>query len=95
MFSLVVTQSRRLPIQGSPSKEAVLRELTLAEDLVNTFAVRAKRYWKAWGALGEPMIVAIDAWAETQLSYLRRLREAVQATYEPGPKSSRRSLDPP
>ena len=74
MLTLVATQSRRLSIQGSSSKEAVLRELTLAEDLVNTFAVRAKRYWKAWGALGEPMIVAINAWAEMQLSYLRWLR---------------------
>jgi hypothetical protein len=83
MFSLVATISRRLPILSSPSKEAVLQELTLAEDLVNTFAVRAKRYWREWGALGEPMIVAIDGWAELQLLYLRWLREAVQATYGP------------
>ena len=76
---------RRLPIQDLPSKEGVLRELTLAEDLVNTFAVRAKRYWKAWGPPGEPMIVAIDAWAEMQLSYPQWLREAVQATYRSGP----------
>ena len=63
----------------------MLRELTLAEDLVNTFAVRAKRYWKAWGPLDEPVIVAIEAWAEMQLSYLQWLREAVQATYRSGP----------
>ncbi len=63
----------------------MLRELTLAEDLVNTFAVRAKLYWKGWGPLGEPMIAAIDAWAEMQLLYLQWLREAVQATYEPEP----------
>jgi hypothetical protein len=62
----------------------VLRELTLAEDLVNTFAVRAKRYWGEWGPLGEPMIVAIDGWAEMQLLHLQWLREAVRATYEPG-----------
>jgi hypothetical protein len=59
----------------------VLRELSLAEDLVNTFALRAKRYWREWGPLGEPMILTIDAWAETQLFYLQSLRQAVQATY--------------
>ena len=72
----------------------MLRELALAEDLVNTFAVRAKRYWKAWGALGEPMIVAVDMWAETQLSYLRWLREAVQATYYGPEPRSRKSSGP-
>jgi hypothetical protein len=76
---------RRLPIQGAPSKNDVLRELALAEGLVNTFAIRAKRYWKAWGPLGEPMIIAIDMWAEMELSYLQWLREAVQETYGPEP----------
>jgi hypothetical protein len=71
-------------IQDPPTKEAVLRELALAEELVNTFAVRAKRYWREWGALGEPMIVAIDTWAEAQLVYLQWLREGVRATYWPG-----------
>jgi hypothetical protein len=72
----------------------VLQELTLAEDLVNIFSVRAKRYWKVWGPLGESMIVAIDAWAEMELLYLQWLRETVAATYEPGPRSSRRGSDP-
>ena len=63
----------------------MLQELALAEELVNTFAIRAKGYWREWGALGEPMILAIDTWAEMQLSYLRWLREAVQATYS-GPE---------
>jgi len=75
---------RRLPIQDPPSKETVLQELTLAEDLVNTFAIRAKRYWRGWGTLGEPMIVAIDMWAEAQILYLRGLREAVKTNYNPG-----------
>jgi hypothetical protein len=75
---------RRLPIQDPLSKESVLQELSLAEDLVNTFAIRAKRYWREWGSLGEPMIVAIDMWAEAQLLYLRGLREAVKKTYKPG-----------
>jgi hypothetical protein len=73
-----------LPIQDPLSKESVLQELSLAEDLVNTFAIRAKRYWREWGSLGEPMIVAIDMWAEAQLLYLRGLREAVKKTYKPG-----------
>ena len=63
----------------------MLRELDLAEDLVNTFAVRAKRYWRQWGPLGESAIVAIDTWAEMQLLYLQWLREAVRTTYGPGP----------
>jgi hypothetical protein len=62
----------------------VLQELELAEDLVNTFASRAKRYWKAWGPLGEPTIAAIDMWAEAQLLYLRGLREAVKTVYRQG-----------
>ena len=73
-----------MPIEAPPSKEDVLRELALAEDLVNTFAMRAKRYWREWGPFGEPMILAIDAWAEAQLRYLRWLKETVQATYGPG-----------
>ena len=59
----------------------MLQELELAEDLVNTFAVRAKRYWKEWGQLGEPAIVAIDVWAEAQLLYLRGLGAAVKTIY--------------
>jgi hypothetical protein len=81
---LVEPTFRRSPIQDPLSKENVLQELTLAEDLVNTFAIRAKRYWREWGSLGEPMIVAIDMWAEAQLLYLRGLREAVKKTYKPG-----------
>jgi hypothetical protein len=84
MFSLEAPTSRRLLIQDPSTKEAVLRELAVAEDLVNTFAVRAKRYWREWGALGEPMIVTIDVWAEMQLLYLQWPREAVRATYGPG-----------
>lgn len=45
LFSLTYT-IERLPVQDPPSIEKVLRELALAEELVNTFAVRAKRYWR-------------------------------------------------
>ena len=87
MFSLATaTTEGAAKIQNLPTtKEAVLRELALAEELVNTFAVRSKRYWREWGALGEPMIITIEAWAEMQLYYLQSLRQAVQASYKPGP----------
>ena len=86
MFSLATaTTEGAAKIQNLPTKEAVLRELTLAEELVNTFAVRSKRYWREWGPLGEPMIITIEAWAEMQLYYLQSLRQAVQASYKPGP----------
>ncbi len=64
-------------IQDPPDIEEVLRELDLAEELVNAFAVRAKRYWMGWGPVGVPMILAIDAWAEGQVQYLKWLRNAV------------------
>jgi hypothetical protein len=66
LFSLTYT-IERLPVQDPPSIEEVLRELALAEELVNTFAVRAKRYWRGWGPSGVPMILAIDARAQSQL----------------------------
>ena len=56
----------------------MLKELDLAEELVNTFAVRAKRYWMGWGpVVGLPMILTIEAWAEGQHRYLRWLRAGV------------------
>jgi len=64
-------------IQDSPSIEEVLKELDLAEELVNTFAVRAKRYWTGWGPVGLPMILTIDGWAQGQLQYLKWLRAGV------------------
>lgn len=68
-------------MQESPNNndlEEVLKELDSAEELVRTFAVRAKRYWMGWGpVVGTPMILAIDSWSEGQLRYLRWLREGV------------------
>jgi hypothetical protein len=49
----------------------------LAEFMVNVFAERAKLYWRGWGPLGEPMVVAIDSWAEMQCQYLDWLRKAM------------------
>jgi hypothetical protein len=65
-------------MQDPPNIEDVLKELDLAEELVNTFAVRAKRYWMGWGpVVGMPMILSIEAWAEGQLKYLKWLRAGV------------------
>jgi hypothetical protein len=63
--------------QDLPNIDEVLKELDLAEELVNTFAVRAKRYWMGWGPVGVPMLLAIDAWTEGQLQYLKWLRDRV------------------
>ena len=51
--------------------------MDLAEELVNTFAGRAKRYWMGWGPVGVPMILAIEGWSQGQLQYLKWLRDAV------------------
>jgi hypothetical protein len=65
-------------MQAPPDIDEVLRELDLAEELVNTFAIRAKRYWLGWGpAVGIPMILTIEAWAEGQRQYHRWLRAGV------------------
>src|SRR5829696_3437976 len=51
----------------------VLKELDVAEELVNTFDVRAKRYWMGWGpVVGMPMILTIEAWTEGQRQYLNK-----------------------
>ena len=58
--------------------DETLKELDLAAQLVNTFAVRAKRYWMGWGpVVGMPMILTIEAWAEGQRWYLEWLRAEV------------------
>ncbi len=65
-------------MQDPPNIDEVLTELELAEELVNTFAIRAKRYWMGWGpAVGTPMILTIEAWAEGQRQYLKWLRAGV------------------
>jgi len=64
-------------IQDQPDIEEVLKEVDLAEELVNTFAGRAKRYWMGWVPVGTPMILAIEAWAQGQLQSLKWLRAGV------------------
>jgi hypothetical protein len=50
-------------------------QLDSYEQMANTFAENAKAYWRLWGPLGEPMIAAIDNWAEQQRSYVRWLQQ--------------------
>jgi hypothetical protein len=65
-------------MQDPPNIDEVLRELDLAEELVNTFAIRANRYWMGWGpAVGMPMILTIEAWAAGQRQCLNWLRAGV------------------
>src|SRR5215203_4036690 len=66
-----------MEIQDSPSIDDVVRELDVAKELVNTFAVRAKHYWMGRGPVAMPMILTIDAWAQGQLQYLKWLRAGV------------------
>ncbi len=63
-------------MQESRNREATLRWLEVAEDMVHGFAENAKFYWRMWGPLGESMVHGVDAWAEMQRGYLRWLREA-------------------
>jgi hypothetical protein len=65
-------------MQDPPNIHEVLRELDLAEELVNTFAIRANRYWTGWGpAVGMPMILTIEAGAPGQRQCLNWLRAGV------------------
>ena len=79
MFSFARRMSERkvVVLQDPPNIDDVLEELDVAEELVNTFALRAKRYWMGWGPAEVPMLLAIEAWAEGQLQYLRWLRARV------------------
>ena len=48
---------------GRPRNDQAVRGLDGYEQMVDTFAENAKTYWRWWGALGEPMVRGIDAWA--------------------------------
>jgi hypothetical protein len=66
-------------MQGPRGDEA-LRGLEAYEQMVNTFEKNAKDYWAVWGALGEPMVRGIEAWAEMQRAYLQWLRQVYGAS---------------
>ena len=79
MFSFARRMSERkvVVLQDPPNIDDVLEELDVAEELVNTFALRAKRYWMGWGPAGVQMLLAIEAWTVGQRQYLRWLRDRV------------------
>jgi hypothetical protein len=62
-------------MQGGPRGGNVPQGLDAYEQMVDTFAEQAKAYWRLWGPLGETMVRAIDAWAETQRAYVQWLRQ--------------------
>jgi hypothetical protein len=58
----------------SSSDDALQAEPNVYELMVNTIAFSAKAYWAMWGPLvSQPMISAVDRWAERQRGYLRLL----------------------
>ncbi len=59
-----------------PSDDAPQQELSGYELMVDTIAFSAKAYWAMWGPLGQPMISAIDRWAQRQREYLRPEKNA-------------------
>jgi hypothetical protein len=58
-----------------PRHDEALQGLDGYERMVETFAQNAKTYWRLWGALGEPMVRGVDAWAEMQRGYILWLRQ--------------------
>ena len=67
----------------SPNADAVLRAveeteyvaLNDTEYAITFFAEGAKAYWRLWGLLGEPMVYAVEAWAEMQRDYFQWMRQ--------------------
>ena len=63
----------------SQDQKATLQGWEYAEGMVHGFADNVRAYWRMWGPLGEPMVYAVDFWADLQRGYLRWLREASAA----------------
>jgi hypothetical protein len=63
----------------SQGQKAALQRWEVAEGVVHGFADNARAYWRMWGPLGEPMVHAVDFWADLQRGYLRWLREGSAA----------------
>ena len=61
-------------MQEEPRAEGATRiQLAFAERMMNELAESAKLYWRGWGPLGEPMIQAVEEWANMQRRYLESL----------------------
>ena len=63
----------------SQGQKATPQGWEYAEGMAHGFADNVRAYWRMWGPLGEPMVHAVDFWADLQRGYLRWLREASAA----------------
>ena len=66
---------------GTPEEELTpltRAQLDFASAMVDSYA-RGTRFWfQFWGPLGNPPIEAVDAAAEAQHNYLRKLKETLE-----------------
>jgi hypothetical protein len=53
-------------------------QLDFASAMVDSYARGTKFWFQFWGPLGNPAIEAVDAAAEAQQDYLRRLKETLE-----------------
>jgi hypothetical protein len=53
-------------------------QLDFASAMINSYARGTKFWFQFWGPLGNPAIEAVDAAAEAQQDYLRRLKETLE-----------------
>ena len=53
-------------------------QLDFASALVDSYARGTKFWFQFWGPLGNPAIEAVDAAAEAQHDYLRKLKETLE-----------------
>jgi hypothetical protein len=53
-------------------------QLDFASAMVDSYARGTKFWFEFWGPLGNPAIEAVDAAAEAQQDYLRKLKETLE-----------------
>ena len=53
-------------------------QLDFASAMVDSYARGTKFWFQFWGPLGNPAIEAVDAAAEAQQDYLRKLKETLE-----------------
>ena len=53
-------------------------QLDFASAMVDSYARGTKFWFEFWGPLGNPAIEAVDAVAEAQQDYLRKLKETLE-----------------
>ena len=53
-------------------------QLNFASTIVDSYARGTKSWFQVWGPLGNPAVEAVDAAAEAQHDYLRKLKETLE-----------------